>query len=115
MASAFEVEWPDRCLLVPYAELVEAPDEWFDRILEFIGAPASGLPALYFRTHRINSSYDRASMRTGEDGRAFSPMITSGPSDPWLAWTPEQQAIFTEEAGEVMHQHGFLAQEELVR
>ncbi len=114
VASTFEVEWPDRCLLVPYAELVADPGTWFDRMLAFVDAPPSELPALYFRTHRINSSYDRASMRRGEDGQAFSPVATSGPPEPWTGWTPEQRAIFAEEAGEVMLQQGFVAQEELV-
>jgi hypothetical protein len=113
VASAFEVEWPERCLTVPYAELVASPEEWFDRILEFIGAPPSPAPALYFGSHRINSSYDRGSMRTG-DGRAFSPVTTSGPADPSSEWTPEQQEIFWEEAGEAMAQHGFAPSEELV-
>jgi hypothetical protein len=107
VASAFEVEWPERCLTVPYAELVAAPVEWFGRMLEFIGAPPSPVPAHYFQTHRINSSYDRRSMRTGEDRSATAPVVASVPSDPWSQWTAEQQAIFTEEAGEVMLRHGF--------
>jgi hypothetical protein len=116
VAAAFEIEWPDRCLTVPYAELVRTPDTCFERVQDFIRVSRSGLPAVYCRTHRINSSYARDSMRTGDGGRSFSTEIAwRGPENPWLDWSEEQRAIFVEEAGEVMLQHGFAEEEEFAR
>lgn len=113
-AADFEFIWPRRCMTVPHAELVSAPEEWFDRVLEFIGAAPSALPGQYFKTHRINSSYDRGSM-LGDTGRHVSTDIAwRGPADPSLDWTSEQRAIFAEEAGEVMLEYGFALEGELV-
>lgn len=115
MSSSFELMWPFRCLTVPHAALTAEPEEWFDRMLEFVGAAPSVRPAQYFKTHRINSSYDRESLLNGDNGHVVSTTIAwRGPQDPWFDWTAEQRAIFTEEAGETMVKHGFIAEEELV-
>ncbi len=56
-ARAFCERQPGRGLTVKNEELVANPDAEFERILEFLQAAAATGPANFFRTSRINSSF----------------------------------------------------------
>jgi hypothetical protein len=97
-ARDFEARHPERCLTVVNEELSANPQEGFRRILAFLGAPYEDAPAEYFRTHRINSSFEG----TAQPGK-----------EPWIDWPQEQRAAFCDKAGALLVQLGFATAEEL--
>lgn len=102
-ALNFAASMPSRCLTIRQEELAANPIEQFESILKFLGAPEQPTPAEFFAANRINSSYHPQSQR---QGGALPPVSTppnayQGPTEPWDAWTPEQRAVFTAEAGEM--------------
>src|SRR5262249_22953000 len=114
LATRFAEERPDRCLTVPHAGLVAEPEAWFGRVLAFVGASPSAAPAAYFRTNRINSSFDRASLHRRGGRRPRGSAHWRGDPDPWRAWLPEQRRCFVEEAGPTLIRLGFARAEDLV-
>jgi hypothetical protein len=97
-ALDFQSRHPKQCLTVANEELSANPDEGFRRILEFLGAPYEEAPAEYFRTHRINSSFEG----TAQPGK-----------EPWTEWPTDQRLAFCEEAGTLLTKLGFATPEEL--
>jgi hypothetical protein len=90
-----------RCLTCRNEELVANPEESFRRILAFVQVPYEAGPAAYFQSNRINSSF-----RANSQDRSWVQSL----SDPWSEWTPNQKAIFAEEAGETLIRSGYAAE-----
>ncbi len=112
----FERAAPERCMTVLLEELAEDPRESFARILPFIEAPPDGAPATFFAGNRINSSYQPETRRGGRPPVAAAPAPSErpgGPVEPWAVWTPDQRAIFLEEAGAALVRYGYATEEEL--
>jgi hypothetical protein len=97
-ALDFGCHHPERCLRVVNEELGANPSEGFRRILEFLGEPYEDAPAEYFRTHRINSSFEGAAQAR---------------RDPWIEWPTGQRSVFYNEASSLMMELGFATAEEL--
>jgi hypothetical protein len=97
-ALDFESRNPRRCLRIVNEELSTSPQEGFRRILDFLGAAQQTAPAEFFRTHRINSS--------------FEGMAQPG-QEPWNDWPEDQRVAFLEEAGTLLTKLGFAKPEEL--
>lgn len=64
-AERFVKLHPNRSMTAHYAQLVQDPDAFFGEILKFLGCEISNKPALFVRTHRLNSSF-------GDDTRSDS-------------------------------------------
>lgn len=90
-ALAFERRAPERCLTARNEDLVAQPAKEFTRIYDFLGIEPEATPIEFFSSNKINSSF-------GAESRAS----VETESRPWEAWTPEQRAIFMEEAGETL-------------
>ena len=60
---------------------------------------ASDLPAEFFRTTRVNSSYHEKRLKKSRGYRA--------PRDPWTTWTATQRRIFVREAGDLLLDLGY--------
>jgi Sulfotransferase family len=88
---------PGRSLTVQNERLVTDTEAGFAEILEFLGVPPSDAPAAFFRDNRVNSSFPQHAAPSNQLAK------------PWEHWTPEQHAIFAEEAGETMHRSGLQA------
>jgi hypothetical protein len=91
--SDFEQTHPDRVFTVAQEQLVRGPQTEFARIFEFLEVPCEEPPVTFFRTHRVNSSFER-------DWNAS--FTADELSNPWQTWSEEQRAIFCEEAGETL-------------
>jgi hypothetical protein len=100
-AEDFAQRSEGRCLTCRNEDLVANPEEGFQRILEFLQVPYEEGPAAYFESNRINSSF-----RPNSRDRSWVKSL----SDPWSEWTPDQQAIFLEEAGATLVRCGYAAE-----
>jgi hypothetical protein len=99
-AEDFAQRQEGRCLTCRNEDLVANPEEGFRRILAFLQVPYEEGPAAHFGSNRINSSF-----RPNSRDRSWVKSL----SDPWSEWTPDQQAIFLEEAGETLVRCGYAA------
>ena len=89
----FQERFPDRCLTVINEQISADPAGGFAEILRFVQAPYEEGPANFYRTNRINSSFDQEPNAS----------VESQPSpDPWELWTAEQRKTFVEEAAATM-------------
>ena len=117
-AMEFQRSVPERCMTVRLEELSVSPRRSFANILQFIKAPLDDAPADFFASNRINSSYEPKSQRGGARGLAGTAAASSARgtrlTEPWLLWSPEERAIFVEEAGASLVKHGYATPEELV-
>jgi hypothetical protein len=95
---------PDRGMTVVNEWLVAEPEERFRDLFNFIGVPYEEAPVAYFRTHRLNSSF-----QTSPNEAA------ARPDEPWKEWTAEQQGIFTEELGDITLPYSFVPEHALKR
>jgi hypothetical protein len=96
-ALAFCARHPSRCLTVVNERLVEDPEQGFQEVFDFLHVPREEAPAAFFRSNRINSSFQGA----------------GGPtpyrlSEPWAKWGLEQVATFREEAEPLLASCGFV-------
>jgi sulfotransferase family protein len=98
----------DRTLTVKNEDLVERTDQEFQRIFAFLGAPHNAAAAQFFRTSRVNSSFEPLVWGSGKKGRkppAKAP--SAAPEEAWRDWTAEQRATFTDIAGDLMKSVGY--------
>lgn len=87
---------PTRALTMVNEELSEDPARGFATIQRFLGVPPSPAPAERFGAGRINSSYGRDAARS------------AARAEEWDAWTPQQRAVFLDEAGPTMVDMGLV-------
>jgi Sulfotransferase family len=110
-ALAFCAAHPDRTLTVRNEELVANPEEEFAKVLTFLGAQQNGAPARFFRSSRINSSFEPLVWGTGKAGAEQAEQVDhharTRAEDAWQNWSAEQRAIFTEIAGDLMQRLGY--------
>jgi hypothetical protein len=86
-ALRFTDATPDRCIMIVNEELSRDPAGGFRTILAFLGLEDEPAPAEFFRTTRVGSSFAG----------------TAPPSsEPWLAWSAEQQQTFRDIAGPLL-------------
>jgi hypothetical protein len=102
-AMTFCARQPTRCLTVRNERLLQEPEEGFNAILQFVGCPYEAGPATFFKTHRINSSFQKNSVE---------PLSLHQFPNPWNCWSPEQKTVFLKEAGPTMVKYGLATEEE---
>jgi hypothetical protein len=88
---SFCAKHPTRAVSVVNEELAAQPVKGFKQILSFLSEPYEEASAEYFRTNRLNSSFQSPRETTAEQL-----------PDPWTLWTDEQRTIFLEEAAATM-------------
>lgn len=88
---------PDRVLTVVLEDLVGDPRGGLARVLGFLGAAYDEAPARFFKSNRVNSSF--------EGGPPESPGAV------WSGWSPEQREVFSEEAGRVLARYDRVREE----
>ena len=103
-ARDFCEKHPERSLTVRLEELERDPLGGFGGVLKFLQAAPSDVPARYFASHRINSSFSKSV--------TFGNQAIDKISEPWETWTAQQKEIFTKEAGEPLAGYGFSQEEE---
>jgi len=117
----FAAEQPKRVLTVAHAELVKAPDRAFQEVFAFLDVAAEPAPLNFFRSYRLNTSFPTAPTElpgtanlskpldqwTLQDGGHFVEPSPYRESEPWRSWPRARRAIFMEEAGAAMIEHGF--------
>jgi hypothetical protein len=102
---------PDRSLTVKNEDLVERPEEEFEKILTFLGASNNTEPAQFFRTSRINSSFGQEIWGSGKVAEKKGEVIRRGSAaKAWRDWSAEQRATFTEVAGDLLQSLGYPAE-----
>jgi hypothetical protein len=99
---SFCANHPARALRVVNEELAAQPVKGFKQILSFLSEPYEEASAEYFRTNRINSSFQLPRGTTTEQL-----------PDPWTLWTEEQRTIFLEEAAATMLSSGMATADEI--
>lgn len=102
-ADRFCESHPTRSLTVQNEKLAADPVEGFARILDFVCLRYEAAPAEFFRTNRINSSF-QSSLPAG---------VASSLADPWSTWSEDQKRVFAEVAGTRMIASGLATSEEL--
>ena len=102
-AMDFCAQHPERCLTVVNENLVSEPERGFQRIQDFLGVPRENAPQQYFRSNRINSSF--------QPDRQESITRQSFPN-PWDKWSEDQRSIFTEEAASTLVRYTEMAENE---
>jgi SAM-dependent methyltransferase len=107
-ADNFCAHNPDRCLTVRNEDLVQRTAKEFARIFEFLGTSYNALPVEFFRSSRVNSSFEP--LVWGNAGDRSTP----GPPSPfepaaraWRDWTVEQRAMFNEIGGDLLDRLGY--------
>ena len=105
IASDFAQRHPERTFTITNERLITDPTDAMRDVLEFLGANPEPGPAVFLRSHRINSSF----APSGRSEQA-PPRLT----EPWEEWSPEQRDIFVQEAGEAMVAHGLVTEAELL-
>jgi hypothetical protein len=99
---------PDRSLTVKNEDLMAQTGPEFKRIYAFLGAPHNASAAEFFRTSRVNSSFEPMVWGTGKRGvkpPAKAPKAAA--EEAWRDWNDEQRATFTEIAGDLMKRLGY--------
>lgn len=102
----FCTRYPTRCLTVVNESLIKEPQKLFAEVFRFIRVPDEDRPVDFFRSNRINSSYQRDFGETSSVQKL---------SEPWNEWTLEQKKVFLEEAGYMLIKCGFATEGELKR
>jgi hypothetical protein len=92
----FERTSPGRCLTVANETLSEDAASGFEAIMGFLKLPKENGPAEFFRTNRVNSSFDAASGAAPRDADVI-----------WGQWHPNRRAAFLEEVGELPARCGY--------
>lgn len=110
-ALTFGEQHPARCLEVVNEKLSADPETGFTEIQEFLGVAPRETAAAFFRTSRINSSFEADPWSTGRPPDA-EPLHERRP---WEAWSREERRIFHDEAGATMVRAGFFRDAELDR
>lgn len=90
---------PGRALTVVNEQLTADPQGGFARILAFLEVSPSDAPALYFNSHRINSSFTGGTEQ--ED------------AGPWQRFTLEQKILYLEETGSLLEERGLTSPADL--
>jgi hypothetical protein len=94
---------PTRSLTIVNETLAANPRVGMGEILEFLGLPFEEAPGEFFRTNRINSSFQPDSASAG------SPLLLQ----PWETWSADQKRIFAEQAGSTLVACGFATRDEM--
>jgi hypothetical protein len=109
VARTFCDRYPERSLTVVNEKISADPDGEFARIIGFLQAPYHSGPANFFRTSRINSSFQPHQWRTaaasGGPGSQSTP-VTGEMA--WAEWSPEDKQYFADKAGELMVSLGYV-------
>ena len=111
-AAAFCTDNPARCLTIRNEELASDPDAGFQRILSFVGASFDRAPADFFRSSRINSSFESNRWVVSRDLEPTHPE-TGRREEAWHGWTADERRVFVEEAGELLITLGYATASEL--
>ena len=101
LAMDFCARNPARCLTVVHGELAANPRDGFMEIHEFLSVSNEDGPVDYFRSGRINSSFQSSK-------EAQTRVL-----DPSADWTPKERMIFYWEAGPKLLDYGLATKEEL--
>lgn len=104
LALSFSARYPNRCLTVKNENLTLDPTSGFRKICAFIQAPYEEASSEFFRTKRVNSSFQQIDDKNPSNKNR---------ANPWKEWGLEQREIFLEEAGDVLMQCGYASEEEL--
>jgi Sulfotransferase family len=106
-ALRFCAQHPDRALTVRNEDLVANPEEEFAKMLTFLGAKQNVTPANFFRSSRINSSFEPLVWGTATATEKVDHLARRRAADAWQEWSDEQRATFTEIAGDLMRRLGY--------
>lgn len=109
-AASFCERCPDRGLTIVNEKLVDHPEKEFARIFEFLESPADIGAVNFFRSSRINSSFQP--LQWGSTASLTATRMEMPPSSAeaaWSEWTSSQKAHFIKEAGELMESFGFMS------
>jgi hypothetical protein len=98
LARDFQARNPHRCLTVVNEEISADPVRGFHEVFSFLNAAYEDGPAAYFRSHRINSSFE---------GRA------APAADAWNEWPQADRAAFMADGAALMVELGFATYDEL--
>jgi hypothetical protein len=99
---------PDRTLTVRNEDLMEQTGPEFQRIYAFLGAPHNASAVEFFRTSRVNSSFEPLTWGTGKQGvKPAAKPPRAAAEEAWRDWNDEQRAIFTDVAGDLMTRLGY--------
>ncbi len=94
--------YTDRCLTIRHDRLSADAHESFRAILAFLEADYEPRPANYWRSNRINSSFNRGAGSTQIEGARS-----------WAKWTRDERRTFVEECGELLIALGFASKRDL--
>jgi hypothetical protein len=128
-AARFCAAHPDRCRTVINEQLMAAPEQGLRELFAFLGVAEEAEPIRFFRSHRINSSFQEArpDLPSPENlGRPFHAwgldqatyFLDQRPyqdRQAWNEWPPEWKETFVAEAGELLVELGFANATELDR
>ncbi len=101
--QVFQESHAERALEVRHERLEADPEGEIGRILGFLGAAQSDLPAQHLRNKRINSSY--GNVQAGDIRKPKDPSIL--PKEPWRAWSWMRKRVFRGVAGPAMRKLGY--------
>jgi len=125
----FVADRPERVLTVIHEELVREPEAVFRKVFARLEVPPETGPLEFFRSCRLNSSFPKSptglpatenlskpfQQWTLAAGGHFVDLTPYKESEPWWQWPRDRRAIFLEEAGAAMIEHGFASAAELER
>lgn len=98
---------PQRAITVRNERIAAEPEAEFRSILSFLGEPHEMDPANFFRTSRINSSFDPLQWGSPlTDGGDAAPR-TFSLDQPWQSWSQREREVVHEEIGDLLGQLGF--------
>ncbi len=111
-AEGLAARRPGRVLTVANERLATDPEGEFRRIFAFLDSPYQEAPAEFFRTSRINSSFEPLVVWGAADG---APSPARAPERPaaWTSWSDEQRHAFTAHAGATLVRLGYARETDL--
>ncbi len=110
-ASSFCERCPDRGLTIVNEEIAANPETEFVRIFEFLESPDNSGAAKFFRSSRINSSFQPLQWgnTTGDSAGTGEGKSSSSAEAAWSEWTPLEREFFVKETGALMQSLGFMS------